>query len=241
MRQFRGIVASVLGLLVAASGCSTTSAPGWTAGTVAVASPLASTESVEPSAAPRPIVRASDVKPRAEVDLIVRFDHYEIEGFTASQLLAQMEELGPTNPRYPGRSFAAEAHWQFDWDVDESRSLGVRRERCMIESTDIFLDVTITMPRWNRPGSASQALIAEWDRFLGRLRFHELGHKQIALRAAREAARATNGLVGPCGVVGERAELRIERVLAGVRALQESYDRVTRHGLTQGTHFNTSV
>jgi predicted secreted Zn-dependent protease len=242
MRQSQRIVASALGLLVAASGCSTTSEPGQTAGTVSVSPRVVSTQSVDPSAAPPPpVVRARDIQPSGDVQVIDQRVRYEIAGITADQLAAQIKQLGPTDPENRGGSFTGYARTRFAWDVDESVALGAKRERCMIESVDIYLDVWITLPRWEPPASASQALIAEWGRYLERLRIHELGHKEIARRLAKEAARATKGLIGPCGVVHERADERIEKILGREDALQEAYDRSTRHGATQGAYLTLSV
>jgi predicted secreted Zn-dependent protease len=173
--------------------------------------------------------------------VIVNRVRYQIEGTRADQLVAQIEELGPTDPENQGGSFAGYARAHFAWDVDESVPLGAKRERCLIESVEIYLDVWITLPRWEPPASAPLALVEEWGRYVDRLRVHELGHKEIALRLANEAARTTKGLVGPCGVVEETADERIARVLAREEALQRSYDRSTRHGVTQGAYLDTSV
>jgi predicted secreted Zn-dependent protease len=186
-------------------------------------------------------VRARDIQPRADVHVVDERIRYEIEGITADQLAAQVKELGPTDPENQGGSFAGYARTRFTWDVDESVPLGAKRERCMIESVDIYLDVWITLPRWEPPTSAPQALVAEWGRYLERLRFHELGHTEIALRQANEAARATKGLIGPCGEVHEKADERIARILAREKALQRSYDRSTRHGVTQGAYLTLSA
>jgi predicted secreted Zn-dependent protease len=187
-------------------------------------------------------VRARDVQPSADVQLTVNRVQYVIEGVTADQLRAQIEELGPTDQENrEGGAFAGYAQTHFAWDVDESAPLGLKRERCMIESVHVYLDVWITLPRWQPPGSAPRALVAEWGRYLDRLRFHELGHKEIALRLAKEAARETRGMMGPCGVIDETADERIARILAREEPLQKAYDRSTRHGATQGAYLSTSV
>jgi predicted secreted Zn-dependent protease len=236
MRRLRGIAASVLGLAVVASACSPTTSR--TAGTATVPAPgLAES----PSAPALPNVRARDIEPRADVQVVDSRIRYDIEGSTADQLAAQIKELGPTDPENQGGSFAGYARTRFAWDVDESVPLGAKGQRCMIESVDVYVDVWITLPRWEPPGSASSALIAEWSRYVDRLRVHELGHKDIAVRLAKEAARATRGLLGPCGVVEETAGERIERILDREERLQRSYDRSTRHGATQGAYLNTSV
>jgi predicted secreted Zn-dependent protease len=242
MRRFQGIVASaLLGLLVAVSGCSAMSDLGRTAGLVPVSPRAGSTGSVEPPAPPPPVVRARDIQPDAVVQVIDNRVRYEIEGITADELAAQIKALGPTDPENPGGSFAGYSRTRFAWDVDESVPLGADRERCLIESVDIYLDVWITLPRWEPPGPASQTLIAEWDRYLERLRVHEVGHKEIAVRLANEAARVTKGLIGPCGVVHGTADDRIAKIVASEDGLQRAYDRSTRHGITQGAYLNLSV
>src|SRR5688572_2007185 len=103
MRQFQWIVASALGLLVAASGCSTRSEPGQAAGMVLVSPPVGSKGSVEPPAAPPPpVARARDIQPDADVQVIVKRVQYQIEGIFADQLVAQIKELGPTDPENRG-------------------------------------------------------------------------------------------------------------------------------------------
>jgi predicted secreted Zn-dependent protease len=183
----------------------------------------------EPSDIPRAALIALIPAP-AGVRETRRYERYVIRGATTEALAAQMEALGPQH----GTDEIAPALTRSERGASltyQSDSRG-----CRISGVTVTLGVTIILPVWDIPRGASPAMRAEWDRFLGALERHELGHRAIALAGARKLAEALSGLRGrSCDALHTAAEYASRDEAAATRAEQIAYDDSTHHGLTQGT------
>jgi predicted secreted Zn-dependent protease len=159
-----------------------------------------------------------------------RYERYVIHGATTEALATQMEALGPQHgtdeiaPALTRSERGASLTYQSD------------AKACRISGVTVTLNVTIILPVWDIPRDASAALRAEWDRFLGALERHELGHRAIALDGAHKLADALSRLRGrTCDALHTAAEYASRDEAAATRAEQIAYDDSTRHGLLQGT------
>jgi predicted secreted Zn-dependent protease len=95
----------------------------------------------------------------------------------------------------------------------------------------------ITLPRWTPPSDAPAALVAQWKQFLAALETHEIGHKDISGRAARDVLTAIRRLDAMCSSFNVEATRVTDGIVARLRVEQASYDARTRHGATQGATF----
>jgi predicted secreted Zn-dependent protease len=159
-----------------------------------------------------------------------KYERYVVHGATTEALTAQMEALGPQR----GSDEIVPALTRSERGASLTYQSSGRE--CRISGVTVTLNVTIILPVWDIPRGASPALRAEWDRFLGALERHELGHRAIALGGAERLADALDHLHGrSCDALHTAAEYASRDEAAATRAQQIAYDDSTHHGLTQGT------
>ncbi|HZS59823.1 MAG TPA: DUF922 domain-containing protein [Gemmatimonadaceae bacterium] len=161
----------------------------------------------------------------------LKYERYVIHGASVQTLAAQMQALGPHDADEIAPALTRS---------DRRASLEFRGDSrgCRISDVTVALDVTIILPMWDIPHDASAALRAEWDRFLGALERHELGHRAIALAGAQRLAQTLARLRGrTCDEVKTAAEYASRDEAAATRASQIAYDDSTSHGIKQGTSF----
>ena len=158
-----------------------------------------------------------------------KYERYVIHGSSAEALASQMQALGPHGsdeiaPALTRSDRRASLEYRSDW------------HGCRISDVTVTLDVTIILPVWDIPRDASPRLRAEWDRFLGALERHELGHRAIALAGAQQLVQSLERLrAKSCDALHTAAEYASRDEAAATRAAQIAYDDSTSHGLKQGT------
>ncbi len=160
-----------------------------------------------------------------------KYERYVIHGASTEALAAQMDALGPHSA-----DEIAPALTRSDQEASLSYVSDGDGRACRISDVRVTLAVTIILPVWDIQRAASPALRAEWDRFLGALERHELGHRAIALAGAERLSEALTRLRGrSCDALHTAAEYASRDQAAATRAEQTAYDDSTRHGLNQGT------
>ena len=182
----------------------------------------------EPSDIPRAALVALVPSPSG-VHETRKYERYVIHGASTPELATQMESLGPHDAQETAPALTRS---------DRRASLEYRSDGhgCRISDVTVALDVTIILPVWDIPRDASAALRAEWDRFLGALERHELGHRAIALTGAQQLAQTLQRLHGrSCDALHTAAEYASRDEAAATRNAQIAYDDSTSHGLKQGT------
>lgn len=172
-----------------------------------------------PAAAPGPSFTRA---PSAE------YKFYDVAGDSPGALWLSMRESGP--PPAEGISALGRTDWNVTW-----RARWDGADICRVRNTDVRLQTTITLPRWNPAGTAPAALVAQWDAFLRALSIHEAGHAELGSEAARSVRRELERVTAPtCASMNSRAQEAVDRVLQEFRARNRLYDERTRHGATQG-------
>lgn len=96
-----------------------------------------------------------------------------------------------------------------------------------------------SLPDWQDREQAPAALQKRWETFATALQHHEDGHRQIAIDHANGLRTALTQLAPgtSCDTVQEAADRLHGDWSERMSAAQTEYDRVTRHGITQGTVF----
>jgi predicted secreted Zn-dependent protease len=158
-----------------------------------------------------------------------KYERYVIHGASTTALAAQMQTLGPHDADEIAPALTRS---------DRRASLEYRSDGrgCRISDVTVALEVTIILPVWDIPRDASAALRVEWDRFLGALERHELGHRAIALSGAEQLAQALERIHGrSCDALHSAAEYASRDEAAATRVAQIAYDDSTSHGIKQGT------
>lgn len=170
------------------------------------------------------------------VDIQERVVGYEISGKSASKLLEEMRAKGPQSA-FGGPKYFARAETHFKWYVYPRKT----DTGCEIESWEVYLDITYTMPTWVDRERANKRLRRYWDAYIAKLWTHEEGHGDIALEIAKEISSIiSTPRTGPdCKELAKDALKRGEDFLKANTA-QRDYDKETRHGATQGAVFDVN-
>lgn len=153
---------------------------------------------------------------------------YQVQGRSANDLLQAMLRQGPN---WEGRRY-------FGLTTSRMRYEYLMRTvatGCDLYDIKVFVDVTMTLPRWRPPTGTPYALERSWRQFERNLRFHEEGHKRLIEEEAEIIRRTLDAVRTPgCDTVGRVAQMQIEQVRGAYAELHHSYDARTQHGRTQG-------
>jgi predicted secreted Zn-dependent protease len=163
----------------------------------------------------------------AEPLLETGYVYYRVSSPSRRELLANLNRATPI--RQNGNPFhgftESQIRWRFWWRTQD--------RLCTITRVEVFVDVTITLPRLEESPAAVREV---WDRWYPNLVLHENGHREIALAAARRIEDGIRGLPGhaDCGALEQRANALGNRLIDELAATDRDYDRRTNYGETQG-------
>ena len=169
-------------------------------------------------------------EPLDQVKVSERYDYYPVDGTTTDELRAQMKRNGTT--WNDGKVYAALTTWDIRYHYDITSSKG-SYHLCSI-GTDV--DIVIHLPKLIPSAKTTEQLTSTWNTYLGNLKTHELGHRDIAVQIGREISRELSDL----GDSSSKSELDTEAkkiVRAKFQHLKQAqidYDQETHHGVKQG-------
>ena len=162
---------------------------------------------------------------------------YDVTGRTARALLHDLTRRGP---RIGSRRHFGRTAWTARWHIKyEAPAGGASREApCRMRRADVFLNVDVTLPRWEAPSDASPSLRRDWNSFTDALAFHEREHEESIISAGRRVVRALDGLEAPsCPALEKKAEAEARAIIERARDYNRRYDERTGHGETQGARW----
>jgi predicted secreted Zn-dependent protease len=170
---------------------------------------------------------------RAEPEIIIIFDYYDIEGQTVDELRDQMNihGVGWTD----GNTYDAFTDWHVKWNYTYRLTAG----GCTIRSVDTTLNVEFRLPRWKNYADGPAALRKKWNVYMRLLRQHENGHKDIAIKAATEIEKSIAELepAATCEELADTANELGRRIFSKHADKEKEYDAQTNFGETQGAVF----
>jgi len=112
----------------------------------------------------------------SEIELVEKYEYYDVYGFTDFDIRNQMYANGPEDSR-TGETFFAFTDVEIETkDIDATCAPYVPG----------VVEVTYTLPNWKNRNEADPWLQDTWDYFMESLVAHERGHGQIALRHQQE-------------------------------------------------------
>lgn len=119
-------------------------------------------------------------------------------------------------------------HWNFRWQIEPDGQC-----RLVANTTDLIAVVTI-------PGlvSGDERAKATFARYVANLKVHEMGHVDIARKAAADIDKGILSLppMSSCQLLGNAANALGQRRLEQARNEGSQYDKITGHGRTQGAY-----
>jgi len=157
---------------------------------------------------------------------------YDVAGTTTTELWQDMARHGPVDP-VTGDHYAGDLRWDVRWNGNLEES----SKDCRIVSIDVTIESTMTIPRWTNAREGSESLQVAWDVFLSRLKLHETGHRENAVKAAqaiREAIAGVAGQASTCSALRPLVDAAARAAFEHWKKVDQEYDASTRHGITQG-------
>ena len=169
-------------------------------------------------------------RPEVSCELKVKekYQYYEIDGMDVGQLRKQMKQNGTKWD--DGKIYAALTSWDIRYTYDVFYENG----KCSVKAVKTSVDILYQLPR--KISTTDPQLTLLWDDYVGRLKEHEFGHKDIAVKAAAEINQVLASLEGfsSRSELDNEARRRADEKLRQLKDNQVHYDHETRHGETQG-------
>lgn len=174
---------------------------------------------------------------QSSAQLVEKVRHYEFFGARAADAGSSLRQRLLVTTDYQGREsrFTGQTDWHIEWRACFEQRIG----RCAISGVQSKVHVTYTLPRWADRETAPVHLRDRWDRYILSLSAHEKGHGAIALDVARliEAALVGQSSEESCDRLNADSVKIVDEVMHRGEVMQREYDRVTRHGSSQGAQF----
>lgn len=168
----------------------------------------------------------------------VQYRYYPISGNTASDLRSQMNRSGPRD-RVEGRTYDANTDWVVRW----SYRYAMHHQQCVMQTVKTQVAITFTLPKWTTVRRAERSLLADWQRYMAALQLHEDGHKNHGVEAGHDIQQALSQLppATSCADLERHVQTTARAIIQRYNQKDLDYDRVTRHGYTQGAVFPTTT
>lgn len=167
-------------------------------------------------------------------NVTVKTNYYTITGSTAQQLRQQMNQKGHIDP-LSGRRYDAYTGWQISWYYNTT----LNNNQCKLHSAKVNTTITFTLPQWKIPSNASQALQTKWNKYINALIQHEKGHEQNGILASNEILQRLQTIPSnpSCETLKQNANQLANQVIKKYNQKDITYDKMTKHGITQGAIF----
>lgn len=162
----------------------------------------------------------------------IKTTYYTISGRSAERLEQQLALRGPM--MQDRRRALASAHLKFDPVV----RYGKDGKRCRVQSVQVDVDATMTLPKWRERRRIKGELARYWDSFATFARSHEETHVRIAEAHAAEMERAIQAIkpTRNCHSLTRRIDGQIARVMRKHNQAQDRFDRSERKRMARGDH-----
>lgn len=148
----------------------------------------------------------------------VKFQYYDVEGRTPAEIYQSMRARAPQK----GDGVAHTA-----WHIRVGWRQARRGDGCEVADPITSLSIAVTLPRLVTSDGVTPQATDFWERTMRGLEIHEAGHARIAIDHRHDFVKAA--AEADCGSIKDVAKRTQERI----EAIQEDYDRRTRHGITQ--------
>lgn len=168
----------------------------------------------------------------AEINERLDYTDYPVQGAHRGSLGPALDENSPIH--YAGTTYHAYTTWLVSWRYSwRTQPDG----NCRIDQVAIDLHSTITLPRLE---GGSPQLRERFERYLGALREHELGHHQIGRQAAQAIQQELQAMppMADCRRLTAAANKLASRTIARFRNEERTYDLISEHGRQQGARLD---
>ncbi len=164
--------------------------------------------------------------------------YYTVSGKNGAEIYKQISAKGPRIRNKKGH-YVATAN--ISYKITNTKGYAWNKQ-CLIDSIDVVINVTYTIPKWVPGKGASPQLKSSWKSFIDSVWRHEKRHVAIAKDSAYELWRALKRVKGDlrmdCKDMAAPLKKRAEQVWKNYERKQERFDnsKYGDGGQTFGTH-----
>ena len=160
---------------------------------------------------------------------------YPVTGTTASGLSRSLEANALPDPHESSGRYYARTEWYLraNWNVKPTA------RGCQVDSGDITMAMTITVPMLVSTSGIPSDLLARWNKFVDNTIAHEAGHVNLNLHGSREYERTLGNFPSApdCDTLKPRLKSLFDSNLRAIDRANVDYDATTQHGTKQGAVF----
>jgi len=159
-------------------------------------------------------------------------NYYIIHGNSVEELNQQRRAHG--EPDKDGRRWGGMLNWNIKW----SYPYILKTDGCATGPVKVIVNVTYTLPKWEKPEEVSYELAYQWETFSKAIKKHEDGHKNFAVEAGQKILNALS-VIPPqptCKDLDKKANATGKAPKDEARELNKLYDKKTNHGESQGAY-----
>jgi len=167
-------------------------------------------------------------QPQPTIDFGIRY--YDVEGSTTAEIRNSIFRNTPI--RINGSPYGAITENRFTTGYS---SVGTSSGGCEVKNARVFLDSKITLPRLV-PSGQSPAVMAEWERYIGALRAHEMMHATNGRYTAQTVASRLYNFKSqmPCVQMRSKLDTAVNQLIQNMGVWDQQLDAQTEHGKSQG-------
>ena len=175
---------------------------------------------------------ASAAQARPEPVINFKIEHYAVTGNTTAAISASVYKNTPV--KMNGGRYGAVTRNQF---TTAYSSVGTVSGGCEVKNARIILTSTIVLPDLVMDGQ-SPAVLAEWQRYIGALRAHEMMHANNGRHTVETlAGRLYNFKAGmSCAQMKVKLDRAIDQLITNMGDWDQRLDAQTQHGKSQGAY-----
>lgn len=162
-----------------------------------------------------------------------KYEYYEVRGGCEKDPQCRIKRKGIAWS--DGKKYDSSTNWHVRWQYGYSRT----PDACRADSFQVFVDIIFLYPKWVPDGEAPRDLTDKWEAYMKNLVTHENGHRDLAVEAASELARAVAELPSSptCADVDREVRALSRMRMDMLNDDEREYDTATNHGYTQGAVF----
>jgi predicted secreted Zn-dependent protease len=165
-----------------------------------------------------------------QVKVKENYQFYDIDGTTPDELRAQMKRNGTT--WNDGKVYAALTTWDIRYHYDITHKNG----KYQLSEIGTEVDIVFHLPKLVPSPGTPDHLSMSWNTYLGNLKTHEVGHRDLAVRIGEEIYQALASLESSSDKkeLDRSAQVLIKAKFKTLKQVQIDYDAETHHGVKQG-------
>ncbi|XPV83519.1 MAG: DUF922 domain-containing protein [Halarcobacter sp.] len=167
----------------------------------------------------------------AEPIINVVKSYYSVSGNTENAI---RRDINNKRYSYIGNNYDAFTKWSVDWHFNWKKVVN----SCKINSVNTKVKVKYTFPRLINRNDLDTKVLKKWDLYKKALLKHENGHKNFAIKSAKEIENTLIKMhYNNCMILEKNANKIAEKIVNKYKNLEEEYDEKTVHGIKYGAKF----